>query len=392
MPADPNALIAVTGRAYFGSAGATLEEAWTACLEARAGGEWMEFQAGRRACRAAVLRASDPAKTARRLDRSVAVGLDAARAAGADAGGVSIGAVFAGTSRGPVQTLARSLDERRFPPGDGPAGVVGCLSGAIAAELGIVGAAVTLSASCTSSAAAIALAAQHILAGGADVALVGGAEAPLHPAALGPLATAGILGTADDPARACRPFDRTRDGTAIGEGAAFLVLERLSSARARRATVHALLAGWALGSAPATRTGQEESGMTGARVLREALARGGLGPEAVGYVHLHGTGTPLNDRAEAAALASVFERPVLCSSTKAVTGHCMGAASAMEAALTLRALDSGMVPPSANCFERDPVAPPGLVTDAPRGLETPVAAVLSSGFWGTHAALVFVKA
>lgn len=390
MSADDSGLIAVTGRGYVGSAGQNLEEMFERCLFARTGGEWLDISAGGRVCRAPVIPAHHPTG-GRRLDRSVQFGLEAARAACREAGGPEVQAVFAGTSRGPVQTLANSVEAGRFPPSDGPSGVVGCLSGAIAAEMGITGMALTVSASCTSSAGAIALAAQQILLGAADVVLAGGAEAPIHPAALGPLAAAGILGKAATPERACRPFDRNRNGTIIGEGAAFIVLERLSEAKARGATVYALLTGWALGSAPGTRVGQESSGATGGRVMQEALDRAGLSSREVGYVNLHGTGTLLNDRCEAAALARIFAGAVPCSSTKAVTGHCMGAASAMESVVALRALELGQIPPSANCFEPDAGSPPGLILSEPGRLARPAVLVASSGFWGTHAALVFRK-
>lgn len=383
-------MIAITGCAYVGSAGNSLDEAFARCLSGEIAAEWLELKAGRCTYRAPIIRAADPDPRGKRgLDRSVLLGLQAARDALANAGLKTADAVFAGTSRGPIGRLTRSLREERFPPGDGPAGVVGCLSGAIAASLGIAGAAVTVSASCTSSAAAIVLGAQHLLGGEAGAVLVGGAEAPLQPVALGPLATSGILGSDALPERACRPFDRTRNGTVIGEGAAFLVLESLEGAYARGARVLAILAGWSLGTEPATRVGQEETGEHFSRVIKAALARAGVAPDDLGYVNLHGTGTPLNDRTEAAALARALPGGVPCSSIKAVVGHCMGAASAVESLIALESLRTGELPPTWNCFERDPVAPSGLITAPCRRVGMRTVATLSSGFWGTHAALVF---
>ena len=193
---------------------------------------------------------------------------------------------------------------------------------------------------------------------------------------------------ASDPARACRPFDRTRNGTALGEGAGILVLESVASASRRGVGIHALLSGWGLSSDASGRASIEEGGQGLRRAIEIAIARSGLDPADIGYVNAHGTGTIQNDLCESAAIASVFGAGAMCSSTKPVTGHCAGAAAAIEAILAIRAMQEGFMPPTATCEQPDPDCPidplPG------RGRTRDIRAVLSNslGLWGSNAALV----
>ena len=306
-------------------------------------------------------------------------------------------AIFAGTSRG---SLGAILDAQtaytageRVRPSVAPHSTIGCLSGALSTVFGAQGPCLTVSAACISGAASIALAAQHILTGAVDVALAGGAEAPLHDLVLAQLQSARVLGSHQDARFACRPFDSTRDGTVIGEGAAFLVLESLASARQRGAPIYAHLAGWAMGSDGVERAGIGEGSECLRRVMKGALDMAQLPVESLGYINLHGTGTVLNDRMEASAVRAVAgsNKNLLSSSTKAVTGHCLGATAAIEAVISVLALQKQCLPPSANCFAQAADCSLSLVLDQARESSFSAALSNSAAFWGKNASLVLRK-
>jgi 3-oxoacyl-[acyl-carrier-protein] synthase II len=198
-----------------------------------------------------------------------------------------------------------------------------------------------------------------------------------------------VLGTAERAEDCCRPFDLRRNGTVLGEGAAFLVLEPLAQARARGATVHALLGGWSMAADLGGRAGTHESGEALYQCMSDALAMASLEPGQVDYVNAHGTGTRLNDRVEAQAIRRLFSHGVPCSSTKAVTGHCMGAAAALEALVCILALQRQRLPPSAGLDELDPECPVAPVRQTARLAEVRAVLSNSSGFWGHTAALLF---
>lgn len=247
----------------------------------------------------------------------------------------------------------------------------------------------TLCSACSSGANAIAIADAWIRAGKADRVLAGGTDALCRLTYIG-----FNLLQAMDPAP-CRPFDAKRMGMNIGEGAAFLVLESEASARARGVTPIAELSGWAIGSEAHHITNPEATGTTAARLMRAALARGGLATADVGYVNLHGTATPHNDRMEGAALADVFGArlpEVFVSSSKGQIGHTLGAAGAIEAAITALALAGREVPPTMGLEEPDPaLAPMRHVLGA--GVPARARAALSSsfGFGGSNTVLALTE-
>ncbi|MFO0588726.1 MAG: beta-ketoacyl-[acyl-carrier-protein] synthase family protein [Polyangiaceae bacterium] len=246
-----------------------------------------------------------------------------------------------------------------------------------------------LCSACSSSANAIALADMWIRSGKADRVIAGGTDALCR------LTYVGFnLLQAMDPSP-CRPFDAKRAGMNIGEGAAFLVLESEASARARGVTPIAELSGWAIGSEAHHITNPEATGSTAARLMRAAVARGGLTLGDVGYVNLHGTATPHNDRMEGAALADVFGArlaDVHVSSSKGQIGHTLGAAGAIEAAITALAIADRTAPPTIGLTEPDPAIPAlRHVRDA--GVSTRVRAALSSsfGFGGSNTVLALAE-
>lgn len=394
----------VTGMGAVSAAGDSVAKLWEAAIAGRSAAAWHEFPevpGGPRflTCRVPGLHADHPSLLpARKLDRTVQLAWLAADAAwrqsGLDIHPERTG-IVAGTSRGPLDKFLEavaSVQRGRVAPSLAVSGTLASISGALAQRFEMQGPSATLSATCASGALAIANAAEQILLGKADAMLAGGTEACLHPVVLAQLAAAGILGSHADPHQACRPFDRTRNGLVPGEGSAFLMLESAHTAAARGARPLALLRGWAVGVDPAGRAGVGAEGETLARMTRLALGAAGISPEQVDYINAHGTGTVLNDRAEARAVQRLLGTRAVdtpCSSTKPVTGHCLGATPALEAVLCIEALGRQLVPPTANCHQPDPecaIQMQPLVAH-PRRLRTVMSNSL--GFWGYHASLVF---
>lgn len=395
--------VEVTGLGAFGAAGSNVDELWRSVLAGRSPAAWQEYGKNRIAVCAAPafnLR-SEEFRRVHKMDRSVHLALAAARQAWESAGlsasrpaPTRIG-IIVGTSRGPVGKWSeslRQLEQERMLPSLAANSTLACLSGVLSVIFQTQGPSFTVSATCASSAHAIALAAQQILLDAADVMLVGGAEASLNPGIVSQLHTAGVLGSHDDPARTCRPFATDRNGTILGEGAAFLILESARSARERGAQIHARLAGWALGSEGHQRAGIREDAGGLVHTMTEAMRLAGMASEAIGYVNAHGTGTLLNDRQEARALRGVFRGGLPCSSTKPVTGHCMGAGAALEAVISILALQKALLPPTAHCLPLDPECALDVIHSEPRRSSVQVVMSNSSGFWGNNASLLFARA
>lgn len=246
----------------------------------------------------------------------------------------------------------------------------------------------SVASACSSGASAIVLGAAWLLSGTVDAVLAGGAEGLCR------LTLAGFnaLGVVDP--EPCRPFDRSRRGLNLGEGAGFLVLEREGTARARGAEPIVELGGWALGAEAHHVTHPEATGAVAAWVIARAIARAGLRPEDVDYVNAHGTGTPLNDRAESLALAIALGREIQrvpVSSNKGQIGHTLGAAGAIEAVLAILAIKHGTLPPTAGLTDPDPACALRHVRVAERTVVR-VAVSDAFGFGGMDSALLFTQA
>jgi 3-oxoacyl-[acyl-carrier-protein] synthase II len=196
----------------------------------------------------------------------------------------------------------------------------------------------------------------------------------------------------DDPAAASRPFDVDRDGFVAGEGAAVLVLEREAGATARGARTRAHLAGYGASADAHHATAPDPAGAGAERAIRAALADAGLGADEVDHVNAHGTSTPLNDVTEARTLRRVLAGEFSVTSTKGVTGHTLGAAGAIEAALSVLTVQHGMIPPTANLDSQDPAVDVDVVAKAPREQRVDVAMSNSFGFGGQNAVLVVTAA
>lgn len=273
---------------------------------------------------------------------------------------------------------------------------VNMAGGQVAIRHGLRGPTFSVVSACASAADALGVALDLLRAGRADVVVAGGAEAAINPLTLAGFAAAGALSRRnDEPERASRPFDLARDGFVTGEGAAAVVLERAGHAAARGARVHAWLAGWG-GTDDAFHPTRPAPGGEGAvRALRAALADAGLVPGDVDHVNAHGTSTPLNDAAEAAALRAVLgghTDAVAVTATKSAIGHLLGAAGAVEAVATVCALESGLVPATLNLDDQDPACDLAVVRGGPRAGRCRAALSNSFGFGGHNTVLAFTSA
>jgi 3-oxoacyl-[acyl-carrier-protein] synthase II len=248
---------------------------------------------------------------------------------------------------------------------------------------------------CASGANAIGEAMRLIRQGDADVVIAGGAEAAILPVAVAAFNAMGAISTRnEEPERASRPFDRTRDGFVMGEGAGILILEGLEHAQARGARVYAEVVGYGTSADAYHITAPPENGEGAALAMRRALADAGLSPRDIDYINAHGTSTPLNDRSETQAIKAVFGEAaynVPISSTKSMIGHLLGAAGAVEAIVCIRAITDGVIPPTINYEHPDPECDLDYVPNGAR--RKPVRAAMSNsfGFGGHNACLIFQR-
>jgi 3-oxoacyl-[acyl-carrier-protein] synthase II len=334
----------------------------------------------------------------RRYDRVVQLGLSAAYLSYEDAGKPTAKpermGVFMGVGFGGISTLLEqeeTLRERgahRVSPYLIPAIIPNTLAGRVAEIFHCEGANLTISNACAASAVAIGEGFRRIRSGELEVALCGGAEAPITPLALAGFFSMRALATTP---QGCQPFSRTRNGFALAEGAAVLVLEDYERAQARATKIYAEILGYACNADAYHITDPDPEGKGAERVVRSALKDAGIRPEDVDYINAHATGTPRGDSAEAQMILRVFSRgtPPWVSSTKGMTGHLLGGAGALEAVISLIALRSGILPPNLPCD--DPEFPLRLVLE--RGKQIPLQIVLSTsfGFGGVNAALIFSR-
>lgn len=344
-------------------------------------------------------------KQVRRLDRYSQLSVSAAKLAIKDAGlnpsdvdpertGVCIGSALGGVSFGEENYAAYSQGGwRAVHPMLALSVFVGAGSCNVAIEMGFTGPATANGDSCSAGAIALSNALRYIQNGQADQMLAGGVEAPLSPVCYGAFDILSAMSkNLDPPERACRPFDRTRDGFVMGEGAAILLLETEEFARARGAHIYAEFAGAALTNDAHHMTAPRPDGKSALRCMQLALREAGVRADEVDTVNAHASGTPLNDKTETLAIKQLLgERAyrVPVSGTKSLYGHPLGASGAIEAAISALSIDGGFVPGTANLHEPDPDCDLDYVPREPRRM--PVRTVLSNsfGFGGINAALVF---
>jgi 3-oxoacyl-[acyl-carrier-protein] synthase II len=263
----------------------------------------------------------------------------------------------------------------------------------VAIEHGLKGPNMAVTSACATGANAIGETARMIRDGRVDVAVAGGSEAAVIEVALaGFCALRAVSARNDDPQHASRPFDRDRDGFVMGEGAGILVLESLEHALSRGARIHGAVLGYGSNDDAYHITAPDPDGAGATACMRLALASAGLAPEQIEYINAHGTSTALNDATETLAIKQVFgdhAYRLAVSSTKSVTGHLLGAAGALEAILTIRAIETGILPPTMNLEYPDPVCDLDYVPNQARAVQVSRARSNSFGFGGHNVSLIF---
>jgi 3-oxoacyl-[acyl-carrier-protein] synthase II len=395
--------VAVTGIGVVSPLGLDAPSTWRAALAGESGIDWIRaFDTSGLPVRiAAEVKGFDPAtvassKDARKLERNVLFALGAALEAMRDAAltsfdptrvGIIFGSAVGGI--GAVADEANVLRERgpgRVSPNFIPNMLVDSASGQLAISLGIKGFNYAIVSACATGSHTIGEAAELIKRGDADAMIAGGTEACIHPLILaGFTAMRGLAAEDEHPPRASRPFDATRAGFVMAEGAGAVVLEDWNLAEARGAEIYAEVLGYGA-SNDAHHLAQPEPGAAGvAAMMRTALERAGVAPERVGYINAHGTSTPLGDLAETKAIKDVFgdhAYRLAVSSTKSMTGHTFGAAGAIEAIMCMLALRDGILPPTINLREPDPACDLDYVPNEARRVQVDVALSNAMGLGG----------
>src|ERR687893_215565 len=344
-------------------------------------------------------------KDARRTDRyshfAVASALEALERAGLviDDGIADRVGVLIGSGMGGAETLDAGMETvltegpNRLSPFFMPMFLGNMASGTVAIATGARGPNFAPVSACASSAHAIGEAAAIIKRGEADVMIAGGSEAPLARMVVAGFNAMGALSTRnDDPAAASRPFDAERDGFVLGEGGAALILESAEHAARRGATVLADLTGYGATDDANHMVQPAPGGIGAARAMTLALNAAGLQPEDIDYINAHGTSTPLNEKFETQAIKAAFgdvAYRVPISSTKSMTGHLLGAAGALEAALAIMAIEHGLVPPTINQTSPDPDCDLDYVPNVARRATVEHVMSNSMGFGGHNVSLIF---
>ena len=343
----------------------------------------------------------------RKQDRFIQLGLAAACQAVEDAGwmpkdrgsqnrtGVMIGSGIGGLESIVVtDQLMNEKGPRRISPFFIPSALINLISGHVSIRFGFRGPNHAVVTACSTGAHAIGDAARMVALDDADVMVAGGAEAAVCRIGMAGFAAARALSTSynDEPQVASRPWDKGRDGFVMGEGAGIVVMEELEHAKARGAKIYAELKGYGMSGDAHHITAPADDGDGGFRAMQAAMKRAGLNPADIDYVNAHGTSTPLGDVIEAKAVARLFGEAigtVSISSTKSATGHLLGAAGAIEAIYSIKAVETGTLPPTLNLNNsEDGLAKFDLVPLKSRQRQVRNAMSNSFGFGGTNASLI----
>jgi 3-oxoacyl-[acyl-carrier-protein] synthase II len=287
--------------------------------------------------------------------------------------------VFIGSGIGGFGTIEREHraylegGPRRISPFFIPSAIINLAAGQVSIRFGAKGPNSATATACSASAHAIGDAAELIKRGAADAMIAGGSEAAITHMGLGGFAAMRALSTRNDaPEKACRPFDKDRDGFIIGEGSGVVILEERESAIARGARIYAEIVGYGMSGDAYHITAPTEDGSGAVRVMEMALRKAHIAPQQVGYINAHGTSTPLGDAAETRAIKQVFgdhAHRLAISSTKSVTGHCFGAAGAIESMMCALALHHQLLPPTINYRNPDPECDLDYVPNEARDLK-----------------------
>ena len=405
--------VVITGMGAFTPIGHSAAQIWSAIVDGRSGtGPITHFDAERFDTKiAAELKGFEPrdflgAKEARRTDRFIQLAVAAAQTAIASAGlqiddsnrervGVVIGSALGGigTAERELNVLA-TRGPQRVSPFFIPMFLADMASGYVAIELGAQGPNLATLSACASAAHAIGESAEMIRRGAADVILAGGSEAAVTPGSVAGFNALHALSTRNDEAlTASRPFDATRDGFVVGEGAAILVLESLEHALARGADVLAEVSGYGMSGDAFHITQPTPDGSGATKAMRLAIESADLLPQDIDYINAHGTSTAFNDRIESLAIRAAFESSKIppVSSIKSLTGHLLGAAGAVEAVACVATLQHQLLPPTWHLSVADPDCDLDYVVEGPRPLTVRHTLSNSLGFGGHNVSLIFSK-
>jgi 3-oxoacyl-[acyl-carrier-protein] synthase II len=404
----------VTGVGLVCSVGTGTEETWTAIRDGKNGiGPITQFDAAQFSCRiAGEVKNFDPLqyvdkKDVKKMGRFIQFAMAASEFAmkhaqleipeeDAENAGVYIGSGIGGFEV--IEREHRVLLEKgpsRISPFFIPSCIVNLASGYVSIRYGAKGPNSATATACTTSAHSVGDSFRMIQYGHADVMICGGSEACVTPMGIGGFAAMRALSTRnEEPEKACRPWDKERDGFVVGEGAGVLVLEELEHAKRRGAHILAEVVGYGMSSDAHHITSPPDDGDGAYRVMRNALRDAGIEPTAVQYVNAHGTSTGVGDRAETIALKRAFgdhAKKLAVSSTKSMTGHLLGGAGGLEAGISVLAIRDQIAPPTINHDDPDPECDLDYVPNHARPL--PIEYVLSNsfGFGGTNGCLIFKR-
>jgi len=403
--------IVITGLGCICPIGNTTEETWTSAIAGKSGcGPITLFDASEHETRiAAEVKNFDPAallgrKEARRMDRYTQFAVTAAQEALqharleiTESNRDRIGA-FIGSGIGGLGTLMaeaevyREKGPRRVSPFLVPMMLPDSAGGQVAITFGMRGPNLGLSSACATATNAIGEAVEVMRRGAAEVMIAGGAEAAVIPISVAGFSAMGAISTRNDsPETASRPFDKTRDGFVIGEGAGVLVLETEAFARARGATIYGEILGYGITNDAHHISAPLEDGAGAVACMHLALNQAGLRPQDIDYLNAHGTSTPLNDKSETVAIKKVFGEnayDVPISSTKSMTGHLLGSAGAVEAVICVKALNEAVLPPTINYETPDPECDLDYIPNQARAKSVRRIMSNSFGFGGHNACLI----
>ncbi|MBM6807857.1 beta-ketoacyl-ACP synthase II [Faecalicoccus pleomorphus] len=296
-----------------------------------------------------------------------------------------------------IEQASKTLEDRgpsRVSPFFIPMSLANLAAGQVAIDWGLKGATSCVVTACAAASNAIGEAFHRIRDGYEDVMLTGGSEAAITPLAIAGFQSMRALHTGEDVSRASIPFDADRSGFVMGEGAGALVLEELEHAKARGAKIYAEIVGYGASCDAHHITAPLDDGSGGAQAMVQAIKDAKILPENIDYINAHGTSTPLNDKTETAAVKAAFKEhayQLAMSSTKSNTGHLLGASGAIEAIISIKALQNSLIPPTIHYQNPDAQCDLDIVANTPRKQDIRYAMSNSLGFGGHNASLIFKK-
>ena len=405
--------VVITGLGAVTPIGNSVEETWKAVCESKSGGNLIEsFDTTDFAVKiGASIKSFDvnqyvDKKEARRIDPFIQLGLAAGIQAVEDSDitvesmdprriGVAIGSGIGGinTIEDTHATLVKS-GARRVSPFFVPASVVNMISGNLSIKYGFQGPNIAIVTACTTGTHNIGFGARMIQYGEADAMVVGGAESATSPVTLAGFASMKALSSRnEEPELASRPWDKDRDGFLLGDGAGVLVLEEYEHAKSRGAKIYSELVGFGMSADAHHITSPPDDGHGAVAAMRNAIEDSALSLDSINYINAHGTSTPQGDIAETNSIKSVFgrETKVSVSSTKSMIGHLLGAAGAVEAIVTVLAIDKQVAPPTINLDSPGEGCDLDYVPNTARDVKIHAALSNSFGFGGTNGTLIFSK-